>query len=82
MKKLATIIVLILSLKSYSQDSVQAKVKRVKEKTIIYKVEGMKFVSFDCRCNFKRGDYFKIPKSRFDSLLLEAKPIRKKQIEN
>ena len=73
---------LLSSGNSIGQDSVTAKVKRVKEGTLFYKVDGMKFVSFDCKCNLKRGEYFKIPKSRFDSLLLEAKPIRKKDIEN
>lgn len=82
MKKLTNIIFLLISLNSFSQDSVTAKVKRVKEGTMFYKVEGMKFVSFDCRCSLKRGDYFRIPRERFDSLLKEAKPIRKRQIEN
>ena len=79
MKKLATIFVLFFSLKSLSQDSVKAKVTHTAENTLRYKVNGYKFVSF-CKCDLKRGDIFWIERKRFDSLLKEARPIRKRDL--
>lgn len=83
MKKLLTILIVLVTTECSAQDSVKARVINTAENTLIYKVNGMRFVSFDCKCDrLKRGDVFMIPKSRFDSLLLEAKPIRKRDIEN
>lgn len=66
-----------------SQDSVKATIIRTAEKTVVYKINGYRFVSFDCKCDtLKKGDVFMIPKSRFDSLFLQAKPIRKRDLEN
>lgn len=83
--KAFTILLIIAAIATpgQSQDSVTAKVTHVAEKMVRYKINGMKFISFDCRCDsLKRGDVFKIPKSRFDSLLTEAKAVRKRDIEN
>lgn len=66
-----------------SQDSVKATVIKTAEKTVVFKMNGYRFVSFDCKCDrLKKGDVFMIPKARYDSLLLEAKPIRRKDINN
>ena len=75
-----TLLLILISLNSFSQDSVKAKVIGTAEKTLVFKVNGYKFISLDCSCSYKKGDIFYIPKKRFDSLLLEAKPIRKKQL--
>lgn len=84
MKKLTTILsllILLIPLNSFSQDSVRITILKTSEKTIIYKIEGMRFVSYDCKCDtLKRGDIFWIPKKRFDSLLLEAKPVKRKNL--
>lgn len=81
MKSLISILLLI-TINSFSQDSVKARVIKTSEKTLVYEINKMRFVSFDCKCSLKRGDIFWIPKKRFDSLLKEAKPIRKRDIEN
>ena len=87
MKKIVTILIILFihysPFTANAQDSVTAKVIKTSEKTIVYKVNGYRFVSFDCKCDsLRRGMEFKIPKKRFDSLFLEAKPIRKRDIEN
>jgi len=71
---------LLLTAVGYTQDSVKATILRTAEHEVIYEINKMRFVSFDCKCSsFKRGDVFMIPKERFDSLLLQAKPVRKRQ---
>jgi hypothetical protein len=79
---------ILFSSAAYSQDSVEAKVMEKDGRMIRYKVNKMMFVSY-CNCDsipekkkmfdaLKRGSTFMIPKKRFDSLLLEARPVRKK----
>lgn len=82
MKFLFPILLLLISSTIYSQDSVRARVIKTSEKTLVYKVQGYKarFISFDCGCGLKRGDVFMISKNRFDSLLKEAKPVRRKDL--
>jgi hypothetical protein len=80
MKMLATILIVFVTASCSAQDSVQAKVTHTAEKTVRYKINGYKFISYDCKCDLKRGDVFMIPKSRFDSLLKEAKPVRKRDL--
>lgn len=79
MKPLLTIL-LFFSIQSFSQDSVKARVIKTSEKVIVYEINKMRFVSFDCGCGLKKGDVFYIPRSRFDSLLTEAKPIKKRDL--
>lgn len=81
MKKAKYIIFLIL-LSSYlkGQDSVRARVIKTSEKVLIYEINKMRFVSYNCGCGLKKGDVFWIEKKRFDSLLNEAKPVRKKDL--
>jgi hypothetical protein len=85
-------IILFSSGAAYSQDSVQAKVMEKDGRMIRYKVNKMMFVSY-CNCDsipgkkemfdaLKRGSTFMIPKSRFDSLLLDAKPVRRRNLQN
>lgn len=64
----------------YSQDSVRAKVIKTAEKTLVYKANGYRLVSYNCGCNLKKGDIFFIDKKRFDSLFKEAKPIKKRSL--
>lgn len=72
---------LVFVIKSFSQDSVKAKITDVDGKTVIYKINGRRYVSFDCKCDsLKPGMFFMIPRKRFDSLLKEAKPIRKQDL--
>lgn len=69
--------------KGQTRDSVKAKVLNTAENTLVFKVDGMKFISYNCKCDhLKKSDVFWIPKTRFDSLLLEAKPVRKRQVGN
>jgi hypothetical protein len=84
MRLLAIITLFLLPFRGWGQaDSVKATVIKTAEKTVVYKINGMRFVSFDCRCDtLKKGDVFMIPKARFDSLLLEARPLRKRDLEN
>lgn len=86
MKKVIIILLfaISLSLLTNAQDSVRAKVIKTAEKAVIYEVKGYgRFISYDCKCDsLKRGDLFMIPKKRFDSLLLEAKPVYKRRVEN
>jgi len=82
MKKLATILTILISLNCFSQDSVRAKVIKTSEKVLVYQINGMRFISFDCGCGLKRGDTFMIERKKWDSLLRQAKRIRKKDIEN
>ena len=78
---LLILFLLLLTAVGYSQDSVRAKILKTAEHEVIYEINKMRFVSYDCKCSsLKRGDVFMIPKSRFDSLLLEAKPVRKRQM--
>jgi hypothetical protein len=77
------LIILLISGKCFSQDSVKATILKTSEKTVVYKVEGYKnkFVSFDCACDtLRKGDTFMIPRKRMDSLYKEAKIITKRKI--
>lgn len=77
-KQMKTLLLILISLNSFSQDSVKAKVLRTAEKTLVFKANGMRFISFDCRCSYKKGDVFYIDRKRWDSLMTEAKFIRRK----
>ena len=66
---------------SFGQDSVRAKIIKTAEHTVVYEINKMRFISYDCPCStLKRGDTFMIPRARFDSLLREAKPVYKRQL--
>ena len=88
MKNFLAILIVLVTSSCIAQDSVMAKVMEKDGRMIRYKVNKMMFVSY-CNCDsipenkkmfdaLKRGSTFMIPKSRFDSLLLEAKPVRRK----
>lgn len=59
MKKAKYIIFLIL-LSSYlkGQDSVRARVIKTSEKVLVYEINKMRFVSYECGCGLKKGMCF------------------------
>jgi hypothetical protein len=81
MKSLLLILTILLtSTICYCQDSVRAKVIKTTDTALVFRINGWNFISYDCRCPLKKGDVFWIAKQKFDSLLKEAKIIRRQDL--